>query len=258
MLSFPLLVSLGLSILLAAGLCILGCRVMSAPSVRSPSFPPANPTRPMVLVRPVLQCEIPRTASGDVDLVALGLQDPNATDMPAIPTPPAASSAPPAPLPSTARDLTDFAPAIIRGSSPVYRPTVVEPPASQTIPGRIVREPLRALLGFKSRVLHHQSQRALARAGSSSDSGPLPSGPEMSPVPSRGRPSASGRASLDRGTQCSLTVKEHKDPESARSKSSSPAGRRAGFAAAEVHYFAERGFAESNLTESNALASVRT
>ena len=76
-------------------------------------------------------------------------------------------------------------------------------------------------------------------------------------MPHRGRPSASGRASLDRGTQCSLTVKEHKDPESTRSKSSSPAGRRAGFAAAEVHYFAERGFAESDLTESSALASVR-
>ena len=258
MLSFPLLISLGLSILLAAGLCILGCRVMAASRACSPSFPPANPTRPMVLVRPVLRCEIPRTASGDVDLVALGLQDPNATDVPATPAPPAANSAPPAPLPSTARDLTDFAPAIIRGSSPVYRPTVVEPPASQTTPSRIVREPLRALLGFKSRVLHHQSQRALARAGSSSDSGPLPSGPEMSPVPSRGRPSASGRASLDRGIQCSLAVKEHKDPESARSGSSSPAGRRAGFAAAEVHYFAERGFAESNLTESKALASVRT
>ena len=29
-------------------------------------------------------------------------------------------------------------------------------------------------------------------------------------------------------------------------------------AAAEVHYFAERGFAESDLTERNALASVRT
>ena len=110
----------------------------------------------------------------------------------------------------------------------------------------------------KSRVLHHQSRRALTRAGSSSDSGPLPSGPEMSPVLSHGQPSVSGRASLDRGTQCSLVVREHRDPESARSGSSSPAGRRAGFAAAEVHYFAERGFAESNLTESNALASVRT
>ena len=84
----------------------------------------------MVLVRPVLRCGIPRTASGDVDLVALGLQDPDATDVPATPAPPATNSPPPAPLPSTARDLTDFGPAIIRGSSPVYRPTVVEPTLS--------------------------------------------------------------------------------------------------------------------------------
>ena len=83
MLSFPLLVSLGLSILLAVSLCNLGCRVVTASRACSPSFPPANPTRPMMLVRPVLRCEIPRTASGDVDLVALGLQDPDATDVPA-------------------------------------------------------------------------------------------------------------------------------------------------------------------------------
>ena len=139
-----------------------------------------------------------------------------------------------------------------------YRPTVVEPTAAQARSNNIVKEPLRALLGFKSRVLHHQSRRALTRVGSSSDSGPLPSGPEMSPISSRGRPSASGRASLDRGTQCSLAVREHRGPENVRSGSSSPVGRRAGFAAAEVHYFTERGFAESDLSERNALASLRT
>ena len=96
MLSFPLLVSLGLSILLAVGLCILNCRVAAASRACSPSFPSAGPTLPMMLVRPALRCEIPRTASGDVDLVALGLQEPDVPTVPATSTSPAA-----APLPSS-------------------------------------------------------------------------------------------------------------------------------------------------------------
>ena len=252
------MVSLGLSILLAVGLCVLSCRVAATSRACSPSSSSSGPTLPMMLVRPALRCEIPRTASGDVDLVALGLQEPDVPTVPDSSILPAAAPLPPASLPSTARDLPDFAPAIIRGSSPVYRPTVVEPPVARTTSDKIVKEPLRALLGFKSRVLHHQSRGALAMVGSSSDSGPLPSGPEMSPIPSRGRPRASGRASLDRGTQCSLVVRERMGSECVRSGSSSPVGRRAGFAAAEVHYFKERGFAESEMTERNALASVQT
>ena len=49
MLSFPLLVSLGLSILLAVGLCVLNCRVAAASRACSPSFPSAGPTLPMML-----------------------------------------------------------------------------------------------------------------------------------------------------------------------------------------------------------------
>ena len=49
-----------------------------------------------------------------------------------------------------------------------------------------------------------------------------------------------------------------KDPENGRSGSSSPLGRRAGFAAAEVHYFSERGLTEETLSERNALASLQT
>ena len=253
MLSFPVIVSLGLSLLLAVGLCALNYCVVVASRACPPS--PTSPVLPMMLVRPVPQAEIPRTASGDVDLVALGLQQPDVSVPPATAASPAAASSPPASLPSTARDQPGFVPGIIRGSSPVYRPTVVEPAAARP---SVAKEPLRALLNFKSRVLRHQSRRVLAGAGSSSGSGPLPSGPEMSPVSSHDRPMASNRASLDRGTQCSLSVREHRDPENGRSGSSSPVGRHAGFAAAEVQYFSERGFTEQTLPERNALASLQT
>ena len=244
MLSFPVIVSLGLSLLLAVGLCALNYRVVSASRTCPPS--PTGPVLPMMLIRPVPQAEIPRTASGDVDLVALGLQEPDVA-VPPAPSP-STTAPPPASPPSTVRDRSGFVPGIIRGSSPVYRPTVVEPAAARPV---VTKKPLRALLSFKSRILRHHAMR------SSSGSEPLPSGPEMSPDPPSDRPAASNRASLDRGTQCSLTARDHRDPDNGRSGSSSPVGRRAGFAAAEVHYFSERGLTEETLSERYALASLQ-
>ena len=248
MLSFPVIVSLGLSLLLAVGLCALNYRVVSASRTCPPS--PTGPALPMMLVRPVPQAEIPRTASGDVDLVALGLQEPDVAVPPATAPSPSTTAPPPASPPSNVRDRSGFVPGIIRGSSPVYRPTVVEPTAARPV---VTKKPLRALLSFKSRVLRHHNMR------SSSGSEPLPAGPEMSPDPPTDRPVASNRASLDRGTQCSLAAaRDHRGPDVGRSGSSSPVGRRAGFAAAEVHYFSERGLTEEALSERNALASIQT
>ena len=117
--------------------------------------------------------------------MALGLQE---SVIPILPT--AGSPSSPTP-PSATRGLSDPVPGVPRGSSLVYRPTVVDPPAARHA---ISKKPLHALRDFKRKVLHHQSRGALAKTSSSSS---------------------------------------------------------------EVHYFNERGLAESKLSERCALASLQ-